>query len=123
MTDEIITCPKCDETSGNAWEQCGRSCPMPGSPKYDPNWKPTGRTIVSAHHGGRPMPIRTVLLALAGQENCDGSPYDEMIQAAEYIAELEAENAALRQRTKVAEQFMGWEMDDSAEFAVVRETN
>ena len=28
-------CPKCKARSGDDWEQCGGSCPMPGSPHYD----------------------------------------------------------------------------------------
>ena len=33
--------------------------------------------------------IKTVLYALAGQGGCDGEPYDQIQQAADYIAELE----------------------------------
>jgi hypothetical protein len=35
-------------------------------------------------------PIQQVLRDLAAQENCDGDPYDQMIQAADYIDELES---------------------------------
>lgn len=28
-------CPKCHETSGNDWTQCGMYCPMIESPKYN----------------------------------------------------------------------------------------
>jgi len=38
--------------------------------------------------------IATVLRSLASQENCDGEPYDEMMQAADYIRELQAKLAA-----------------------------
>lgn len=34
-------------------------------------------------------PIQHVLRDLANQENCDGDPYDQMIQAADYIDDLE----------------------------------
>ena len=34
-------------------------------------------------------PIQTVLMDLAGQENCDGEPYDQIMEASEYISELE----------------------------------
>ena len=34
-------------------------------------------------------PIQTVLMDLASQENCDGEPYDQIIEASEYICELE----------------------------------
>lgn len=34
-------------------------------------------------------PIQTVLMDLASQENCDGEPYDQMMEASEYISELE----------------------------------
>ena len=39
---------------------------------------------------GRRYPIATVLNRLASQENCDGEPHDQMVQAADYINELEA---------------------------------
>lgn len=35
-----LTCSKCGAHSGNDWEQCKGSCPMPGSPHYDPSPKP-----------------------------------------------------------------------------------
>lgn len=39
---------------------------------------------------GKPLyPIATVLSDLAGQEGCDGEPYDEMARAAKYIRDLE----------------------------------
>ena len=40
--------------------------------------------------------IKTVLYALAGQGGRDGEPYDQMQVAGDYIATLEAENAALK---------------------------
>ena len=36
-----------------------------------------------------PAPIQTVLRDLAGQEGCDGEPYDQMMLAADYIDHLE----------------------------------
>jgi hypothetical protein len=33
--------------------------------------------------------IKVVLKDLASQENCDGEPYDQILQAVEYIASLE----------------------------------
>lgn len=38
---------------------------------------------------GREAPIQQVLRDLASQEGCDGEPYDECIEAARYIDELE----------------------------------
>lgn len=35
------------------------------------------------------QPIRVRLLDLAGQENCDGEPFDTMVEAAKYIGYLE----------------------------------
>jgi len=35
-TTPFLTCPKCSQSSGNDWSQCGRSCPMPHSPYYRP---------------------------------------------------------------------------------------
>lgn len=37
--------------------------------------------------------ISSVLFALAGQNDCDGSPYDQMQIAGEYIIELEKQLA------------------------------
>ena len=39
---------------------------------------------------GKEMEITGVLIRLASQENCDGEPYDQMMEAARYIKELEA---------------------------------
>ena len=36
-----------------------------------------------------PAPIQTVLRDLAGQDGCDGDPYDQMMEAADYIDFLE----------------------------------
>lgn len=30
-----MNCPKCGANSGDDWSQCGKSCPMPGSPHYN----------------------------------------------------------------------------------------
>lgn len=38
---------------------------------------------------GKKAHISTVLDHLCSQENCDGEPYDQMTQAAEYIRDLE----------------------------------
>lgn len=38
---------------------------------------------------GHKAPIQQVLRDLAAQENCDGEPYDQMVEAAGYIDELE----------------------------------
>ena len=35
-----MRCPKCLARSGDDWEQCGGSCPMPGSPHYDADYSP-----------------------------------------------------------------------------------
>lgn len=51
-----------------------------------------------------PAPIQTVLRDLAGQDGCDGEPYDQMMEAAEYIDALEAEVDAVRKR-------FGWKRD------------
>lgn len=40
---------------------------------------------------GNKEPIQEVLRHLAAGENCDGYPYDQMMQAADYIDHLEAE--------------------------------
>jgi hypothetical protein len=45
-------------------------------------------------HQGKLYPITTVLRDLASQENCDGEPYDQMIEAADEIYRLERERDA-----------------------------
>ena len=42
--------------------------------------------------------ISTVLFALAGQNNCDGVPYDQMQIAGEYILQLEKQIKELKER-------------------------
>ena len=51
-----------------------------------------------------PAPIQTVLRDLAGQDGCDGEPYDQMMEAADYIDELEREVEAVRKH-------FGWKRD------------
>ena len=51
-----------------------------------------------------PAPIQTVLRDLAGQEGCDGEPYDQMMEAADYIDALERELEAVREH-------FGWKRD------------
>lgn len=46
------------------------------------------------------FPIQRVLRDLASQENCDGDPYDQMIQAADYIDELEGRLDFFRTKIK-----------------------
>ncbi len=42
-------------------------------------------------HQNRDYPTVTVLRDLASQENCDGEPYDQMIEAADEIERLSHE--------------------------------
>lgn len=35
MKQVIMRCPKCKETGGGDWSQCGGKCPVPPSPHYD----------------------------------------------------------------------------------------
>lgn len=44
------------------------------------------------------FPIQTVLRDLANQENCDGDPYDQMYQAADYIDDLETRLEFFREK-------------------------
>lgn len=44
MTDHTA-CPKCQRASGDAWKQCGGSCPMPGSPHYTAGGLPPPKTM------------------------------------------------------------------------------
>jgi len=34
--DDRVLCPVCGCASGDDWSQCGSTCPIPGSPHYDP---------------------------------------------------------------------------------------
>lgn len=43
-------------------------------------------------------PIQMVLRDLASQENCDGEPYDQMIQAADHIDDLEVRLEFFREK-------------------------
>jgi hypothetical protein len=47
---------------------------------------------------GTEQHISTVLFALAGQNNCDGVPYDQMQIAGEYILQLEKQIKELKER-------------------------
>lgn len=65
-------------------------------------------------HQGKEYPTTTVLRDLASQENCDGTPYDQMIEAADqidrltercasYVGQVEGQAAEIeRLRVKVA---------------------
>lgn len=52
------------------------------------------------------FPIQYVLRDLASQELCDGDPYDQMIQAADYIDDLEMRMEFLREQLRIAEEWM-----------------
>lgn len=52
------------------------------------------------------FPIQYVLRDLASQELCDGDPYDQMIQAADYIDDLEMRLEFLREQLRIAEEWM-----------------
>lgn len=52
------------------------------------------------------FPIQYVLRDLASQELCDGEPYDQMIQAADYIDDLEMRMEFLREQLRIAEEWM-----------------
>lgn len=43
-------------------------------------------------------PIQYVLRDLASQEHCDGEPYDQMVQAADYIDDLETRLEFFREK-------------------------
>ena len=38
---EHFVCPKCGYEDGNYWSQCEGSCPIPSSPVYDKDVKPS----------------------------------------------------------------------------------
>lgn len=52
------------------------------------------------------FPIQYVLRDLANQELCDGDPYDQMIQAADYIDDLEARLEFYREQLRIAKEWM-----------------
>ena len=47
-----------------------------------------------------PTDIKAVLNGVASQENCDGSDYDLMVTAADYIQDLELTIKELRQELR-----------------------
>ena len=53
--------------------------------------RPVGENMKMIHDPlmGREMEIKGVLIRLASQENMDGEPYDQLIDAARYIKQLE----------------------------------
>lgn len=51
-------------------------------------------------------PISTVLRALAGQENCDDEPYNQLMVAADYIDALEYKISWYEERIKDFKQEM-----------------
>lgn len=60
--------------------------------------------VIHPLHGSM-YPIQRVLRDLASQENCDGDPYDQMIQAADYIDDLETRLEFLRGKLR---EFQEW---------------
>ena len=54
------------------------------------------KSVISEHHRNKKVPLSLVLLAIAGQENCDNFEYDMIQEAAEYIIQLEQEIVRLR---------------------------
>lgn len=52
------------------------------------------------------FPIQYVLRDLASQELCDGDPYDQMIQAADYIDDLESRLEFYREQLRIAKEWM-----------------
>lgn len=52
---QALQCPKCRQFSGDKWEQCEGSCPMDGSPCFDPRWN--DRKHVPCRICGEPMPL------------------------------------------------------------------
>lgn len=58
------------------------------------------KKIKSTHHRDQMVEISTVLSDLASQEGCDGEPYDEMMEAAEYITELEEKISIMEKALK-----------------------
>lgn len=67
-----------------------RYCPMcaEDNPQTSESGSATGYMLENPLSGQKES-IQATLRSLAGQENCDGEPYDQMMQAAEYIDKLE----------------------------------
>jgi hypothetical protein len=59
------------------------------------------KMVKSDHHRGKEVPLWVLLGDLAAQEGCDGSPYDEMQMASDYIRELEEELKPYREMEKI----------------------
>ena len=43
MSQKLLPCPKCKAETGDAWDNCEGSCPMPMSPHYTP--APEGEAV------------------------------------------------------------------------------
>ena len=57
VTKNTTICPKCKYRSGDDWNQCKGSCPMPMSPHYDPQAKTPNHGLVTQlrdQHSDRP---------------------------------------------------------------------
>ena len=54
--------------------------------------------IQTQHFHNKPMPLTSVLFALAGQEGCDGDEYNAMQMAGEYIKHLSSTGSITMQR-------------------------
>lgn len=52
--------------------------------------------------------IVIVLAMLCAQDGCDGEPYDQMMEAAEYISDLRSENQALREALEAVVRGHEW---------------
>lgn len=74
LRNGLIECSKCMKQDWLRWSDLG--------PEGDKIWNPLSL-------GDKPQKISAVLTILASQGECDGTPYDQMIQAANYIDELE----------------------------------
>ena len=67
---------------------------------------------------GRRSDIVVVLTMLCAQDGCDGEPYDQMMEAAEYISDLRGHISELREALEAAvEQYAGYPPDVLAEIA------
>ncbi len=70
------------------WEKAIDNLRWHTSKQYRRTYRDLSKCKNPLSQSGEPLPIQSVLRILASQEGCDGAPWDQMVQAADYIDEL-----------------------------------
>jgi hypothetical protein len=70
------------------WEKAIDNLRWRTSKKYRRKYRDLSKCKNPLSQSDKPLPIQSVLRILASQEGCDGAPWDQMMQAADYIERL-----------------------------------